>query len=71
VRGLLLLVTLEREHERDLVADRRNAALHAEVRPLELADGDAAAALLVVAGRRVALEALDRERQRVASRPGA
>src|SRR6202171_138371 len=63
--SVLLLGALEPDGQCDLVADGRDACFHAEVGALELAHHNAAAALLRRRRGRVALEALDRQRDRL------
>jgi hypothetical protein len=62
---VLLLGALEPDGQCDLVADGRDACFHAEVGALELAHHNAAAAFLRRRRGRVALEALDRQRDRL------
>src|SRR5258706_906367 len=60
-----VLVALERDEQRDFVADIRDARLHAEVRALDLTSDVATAAFLGGSRSRIAFEALDRELQRL------
>ena len=60
-----VLVALELDVQRDLVAYRGDGVLHAEVAALELTDGIAAAAVLLGEGVLAALEALEGQRDRL------
>src|ERR1700730_16526443 len=62
---LLVLVAFEGDRQRVFVADAGYSGLHAEIGALELTGRVAAASLLVVSRRRVALEAQDRQRERL------
>src|SRR6202165_1321404 len=63
--SVLLLGALEPDGQCDFVAEGRDACFHAEVGALELAHHNAAAPFLRRRRGRVALEALDRQRDRL------